>query len=376
MVYCFLELSAGPAPIPGKVIFELFDAQVPKTCENFRALCTGELGGELTYKGTAFHRVVKTFTLQGGDTSKTGTGGMNIYNNAQDAFAGEDLYWRDIDEPFLLCAADVVPRSQFFITLRSSPHLNGSHCCFGRVIKGQQILEQISELGVDEEDVPLEPVLIQRAGELAYKGPAAHVQPIAALSSDAQGEATATKAPVRGRSTTRSPSRARARSRSRRRDRSTSSDTEEEENGIESSRPVSRDRRRHTHESRDRRHHHGQHHSHHHSHRSHRHGTASRSRSREHVYRRSNHSPGHTKRRRSRDEASDAAEGRKQSRRGSRDSPHDRSRRGSGWHGRYEEDVRPHASKPGPVVEEHGIVYKGRGKMRYDAREDPRYGRL
>lgn len=172
-VYCFLELSVGLAPIPGKIIIELFDKQVPRVVENFRALCTGE-HESFKYQGTQFHRIVETFTLQGGDTSATGTGGNHIYDeDDEQAFAGDEFFWRDIDEEMLVCMAEIPPRSQFFITLRSSPHLNGSHCCFGRVIRGQQILQQISELEVDDDDKPIEPVVISRCGELEYKGPAA-----------------------------------------------------------------------------------------------------------------------------------------------------------------------------------------------------------
>lgn len=171
-VYCFLELSVGFAAIPGKIIIELFQKQVPKSAENFRALCTGEKGPGHHYQGTQFHRVIEAFTLQGGDTSGTAaTGGVSIYGEEAEAFAGEDLYWRDIDADMLVCMADGVPKSQFFITLRPCPHLNGQHTCVGKVIRGQQILEQLGEVKVDEDDRPLAPITISRAGELEYKGP-------------------------------------------------------------------------------------------------------------------------------------------------------------------------------------------------------------
>lgn len=173
-IYCFLEVSVGFAAIPGKIIIELFDKQVPKSAENFRALCTGERGFGFQYQGTQFHRVVEAFTLQGGDTSgEASNGGCSIYADGEAAFTGEDLYWRDIDSEMLVCMADGIPRSQFFITLRPCPSLNGQHTCVGRVIRGQQIIEQLGDVKVDEEDHPFEPITIARAGELEYKGPTA-----------------------------------------------------------------------------------------------------------------------------------------------------------------------------------------------------------
>merc|ERR1711941_252962 len=125
----FFDITIG-GQAAGRVTMELFADVVPKTAENFRALCTGEKGvgrsgKPLHFKGCAFHRVIKSFMIQGGDfTAGNGTGGESIYG---EKFEDENFELKH-EKPFLLSMANAGPGtngSQFFVTTVPTPHLDG-----------------------------------------------------------------------------------------------------------------------------------------------------------------------------------------------------------------------------------------------------------
>ncbi|XP_064637039.1 peptidyl-prolyl cis-trans isomerase D-like [Lineus longissimus] len=154
----------------GRVVFELFQDKCPKTAENFLALCTGEKGIGLTtgqplhYKGCPFHRIIKKFMIQGGDFSnKNGTGGESIYGAK---FDDENLTLKH-DVPFLLSMANSGENtngSQFFITTVPTPHLDGKHCVFGKVLKGRGIVRELEHQETGENDKPVKECSIGDCG--------------------------------------------------------------------------------------------------------------------------------------------------------------------------------------------------------------------
>ncbi|RKP15728.1 Mal s 6 allergen, partial [Rozella allomycis CSF55] len=168
-VYFDIQIGTHMA---GRIVFQLRADVAPRTAENFRALCTHEKG--FGYKGCIFHRCISGFMAQGGDfTNEDGSGGKSIYG---DKFPDENFILQHTGRGNilklkflgLLSMANAGPNtnsSQFFITFKATPWLDGKHTVFGEIIQGEEILNKIEQCST-EKGVPTKRITIVSSGEL------------------------------------------------------------------------------------------------------------------------------------------------------------------------------------------------------------------
>ena len=156
MLMCSVAVSAcGSEPQkeampPATAVFEtnmgnfevaLATDLAPNTCKNFI-----DLANKGFYNGVIFHRVIDNFMIQGGDPTGTGMGGPGY----------------TIKDEFMANAGPDTGGSQFFITLRDCPWLDGKHAVFGKVTKGMEVVYRIGKVATDANDKPLKDVVINK----------------------------------------------------------------------------------------------------------------------------------------------------------------------------------------------------------------------
>ena len=154
VVACGSETKSEPDAVPMKPATAVLATDLaPKTCENFINLAKKGF-----YNGVTFHRVIDNFMIQGGDPTGTGTGGPGY--TIKDEFSSKLTH----EGAGVLSMANAGPNtggSQFFITLRACPWLDGKHAVFGKVTKGMNVVYKIGKVKTDGNDKPLEPVTIK-----------------------------------------------------------------------------------------------------------------------------------------------------------------------------------------------------------------------
>lgn len=159
----------------GSITVELYADKAPITVANFAALSDGSIewvhpktGQTQTdtplYDGVIFHRVIKDFMIQTGDPLGVGTGGPGY------KFQDEIDSSLTFEEPYMLAMANSGPStngSQFFITVVPTPWLTGKHTIFGKVVKGQDIVDKIATTQTGYNDKPVQPITIEKI-EITY----------------------------------------------------------------------------------------------------------------------------------------------------------------------------------------------------------------
>ena len=172
-LYVTLQLSHMGQPV-GKIVGKLYEKESPVTVRNFVDLALGKkawmnpkTGKKLAvplYTGLTFHRVMPDFMIQGGDPSGDGTGGT-------DAIVDEFHPSLGFTKPGLFAMANAGPRtgsSQFFITEKATPWLDGKHTIFGEVVEGMELESSLARVPRGGNNRPNDPIVMTKVTITRY----------------------------------------------------------------------------------------------------------------------------------------------------------------------------------------------------------------
>eukprot|EP01137_Pigoraptor_chileana_P006031 Opistho-2@49906 len=140
----------------GDLKIELFCDEAPRTCENFLALCASGY-----YDGCKFHRNIKNFIVQTGDPAGTGKGGNSIWGGKFEDEISDSLRHNARGIVSMANSGPNTNGSQFFITYAKQPHLDKHNTIFGKVIFGNDTLDFMEKVPVDEKNRPVNPIKIR-----------------------------------------------------------------------------------------------------------------------------------------------------------------------------------------------------------------------
>jgi peptidyl-prolyl cis-trans isomerase-like 1 len=148
----------------GTFVVELYYKHCPRSSYNLAALAHAGY-----YNGTIFHRVIRDFMVQGGDPTGTGRGGESIYGGKFEDEITRNLKHTGAGVVSMANSGPNTNGSQFFITLKPCPFLDGKHTIFGRIYSGMGVIQRMGMVATDKDDRPVQPISIHMA--TAFRGP-------------------------------------------------------------------------------------------------------------------------------------------------------------------------------------------------------------
>ncbi len=141
----------------GKITFEMYPTEAPKAVENFIGLTLQGYYNKLT-----FHRIVRNFMIQTGDSTATGSGGRSYFGKEFEDECVNSLKHNVAGTVSMANRGPHTNTSQFFITTAATPWLDGKHTLFGKVIDGMDVVNEIGSVETDKMEKPVKPVIIEK----------------------------------------------------------------------------------------------------------------------------------------------------------------------------------------------------------------------